>query len=348
MWLPLVSIIIGFIGLTWSADKFVSGASACASNLGVSPLMIGLTIVAFGTSAPEILVSADAALTGVPAIAIGNALGSNIINIGLVLGITLIICPITLPKSLLRRELPILLLVTAVAFFVLYDLYLNQVDAIILLALLLFISYWLVRSKVEESSTHQKEPSAHDEEPSAHNEEPSAHNEELLDIPQLSNYGAAACMASGLVILLLSSSLLVWAASSIASALGISELVIGLTVVALGTSLPELATSITSALKGHDDLALGNIVGSNILNLLAVLPLPGLISPSTIEESVLWRDCGTMLLLTLVVSFFCYGSYSSYSKGGANRVGEIGRVTGFVLLFIYLTYSILLFLQQSS
>ena len=253
-----VVIALGFVGLIGGADKVVFGAFALARNAGVAPLLIGLTIVAFGTSAPEIFSSAVSALEDKPELAIGNAFGSNLFNIGVALGVAAILRPLTPPKSLIKKELPALILVTLVTGALLFDLFIGTFDALVLIALSLFLGYKLLRKKkacdVIEPDTLSEEASANDEEPDTR------------------TWQAVAYMLLGLILLIVSAEALVASASAIAETLGVSEAVIGLTIVALGTSLPELAASITCVLKGHYDLAIGNIVGSNILNLLAVLP----------------------------------------------------------------------------
>jgi len=311
-------IIGGIFGLVWSADRFVLGASTTARNLGVSTLIIGLTIVSFGTSVPEIVTSATAALRGSPELAIGNVLGSNIANIGLVLGLTALVCPIIIPASLLKEELPALLIVTIAALLIFQDLYLNWVDGIILLVLLACFTLFVLKIKSSLSETQLSEDAEI--------------SEFIADISTAKSLGL---MLFGLILLLISANALIYGATGIARALGVSELIIGLTIVAIGTSLPELAASITSVLKGHHDLAIGNIVGSNILNLLLVLPVPAFLAPLYIDAIVLFRDVGVMLAMTLLLSAFLVLKIKSGLK--------FGRLLGAVLLLLYLTYTILLF-----
>ena len=308
-----VVIALGFIGLIWGADKFVFGASALARNAGVSPLLIGLTIVAFGTSAPEIFSSAVSALEDKPELAIGNAFGSNLFNIGVALGVAAILRPLTPPKSLIKKELPALILVTLVTGVLLFDLFIGPFDALVLIALSLFLGYKLLRKKKACDAIETDELS----------EETSASDEE----PDTRTWQAVAYMLLGLILLIVSAEALVASASAIAETLGVSEAVIGLTIVALGTSLPELAASITCVLKGHYDLAIGNIVGSNILNLLAVLPFPGLLSPGLIQAPLLFRDFAAVTLLTLLLAAFCYYAVT--------RGKQLGRVSGVIFLSIY-------------
>jgi len=316
-----LAIIVGIIGLLWSADKFVLGASTTARNLGVSVLVIGLTVVSFGTSAPEIFTSATAALRGAPELAIGNVIGSNIANIGLVLSITLLICPIVIPVTLLKEELPALLLVTLAAVFIFQDLSINRIDGIILLLLLALFTWFILKRKGALSKSHMSE------------------SEEIADyIADISTRKALALMLMGLVVLLLSANILVYGASGIARELGVSELIIGLTIVAIGTSLPELAASAMGALRGHHDLAVGNVFGSNILNLLLVLPVPAFLAPLTIEPVVFWRDTLSMLSITLLLA--CIISFKIHQQQ------KLGRAMGVVLLALYLSYTALLIVMS--
>ncbi|MGD8910862.1 MAG: calcium/sodium antiporter, partial [Chromatiales bacterium] len=261
MLLNFFAIFGGLAVLVWGADRFISGAAALANNLGVSPMMIGLTIVGFGTSAPEVLVSSIAAIDGNPGLAIGNAIGSNIANIGLIIGVTALVTPLSVHSRVLKREYPLMLAITLISLALMWDGTLARIDGLILLTLLAAILAWMVRSaKMDSSDPISGEFDA----------------EIPHDIPTPK---AVFWFVIGLVSLLLSSRLLVWGAVNVASALGVSDVVIGLTIVAIGTSLPELAASITSALKGEHDIAIGNVIGSNLYNILAVLSLPGLIAP---------------------------------------------------------------------
>ncbi len=310
MLLDVVIVIFGFVGLIWGADKFVAGASAIALNFGVAPLMIGLTIVAFGTSAPEFFSSAVAAIENQAPIAIGNALGSNIFNIGVALGIAALIRPITPPNSLARRELPALLIVTVVTGIVFANLYIGIVDSLALIALLLLCVFALVRRGLRGEPTPVL-----------------AEIEENTDIPAISTTRASLRLLIGLVLLVIGAEALVGGASSIAAHLGVSPAIIGLTIVALGTSLPELAACVASVLRGHSDLALGNIVGSNILNLLVVLPFPGLLAAGPIEQELFYRDYATMLAMTAVLAGTCFWTIKSGKM--------IGRSFGIVFLLMY-------------
>jgi cation:H+ antiporter len=312
-----VIVMLGFTGLIWGADKFVFGSSSLARNLGVSPLMIGLTIVAFGTSAPEIFSSAASVVENEPELAIGNALGSNIFNIGIALGIAAIISPLEPPKSLFHKEIPALLLVTVVAGVIFSNLYIGAVDAVILMSITIFFGYKLFRNRVKSSSL------------------PEIDEENLL---HLSNTRAAIYLGLGLALLVVSADAIVQACSTIANELGVSSAIIGLTVVALGTSLPEVAASAACALKGHHELAIGNIVGSNILNLLAVLPFPGLFAPVAVDPALLHRDYLAMLLLTLLLAVFCFRAIKNNTM--------IGRAYGVVLIACYCLWFSIMVIQM--
>jgi cation:H+ antiporter len=315
MWVNLLLMVVGFAALIWSADKFLSGAAATATNLGVSNIVIGLTVVSLGTSAPEIVVALIAALEDNAVLAIGNAIGSNIANIGLVLGITAIIAPLPFSQNVLRRELPWLLGATVLAIVLIFDRELNLLDGLILLTGLAYILWQLLRS---EKDTDPAE---------------SALASELEELPKLKQSVALFWLVIGLTVLLAAAQLLVYAATEIALALGISSMIIGLTIVAIGTSLPELAATVGSAMKGQPDIAIGNIVGSNILNILAVLAVPGMISATTLDFSALWRDSGMMLALTLMLALFAYG---------LNSRAVITRFEGIVMLLAWIGYNLLL------
>ncbi len=318
MWVELLAIAGGFVLLTWSADRFVTGASALAFNLGISPLIIGLTIVSFGTSAPEILVSAMASWQGNTGLAIGNAIGSNITNTTLILGITALALPLSVHSSILRRELPALILVMTVVLLLLLDGTLGRLDGAILLAGMGAMLVWITR--LARKAQSQSDPM----------------NEEFAEeIPtDLGMQKAVFWLVVGALLLLVSSKILVWGAVSIAYKLGVSDLVIGLTIVALGTSLPELAASVMSAIKGEHDIAIGNIIGSNIFNLLAVLGLPGLIHPAVIDSEVLTRDYPIMFILILLMFAMAYGFRGP---------GRINRLEGAIMVAAYAGYQTLLY-----
>lgn len=300
--------MVGFVVLVWAADRFVLGAAAAARNFGVSPLVIGLTIVGFGTSAPEFLVSAIAAATGSPDLCIGNALGSNITNVALVLGVAAIVAPMDVKGTILRRELPILIGCMLLATALMLDGDLDRLDGAILAAALVAMMAWVVWLGLKS-------------------EDPEAMEGELPE--PMPSWKAVLWIIAGLALLLGSSRLLVWGATEIATAAGVSELVIGLSVVAFGTSLPELAASVMAARRGEHELAVGNVLGSNMFNTLGVLALPGLIAPSAVPMLVLRRDLpamfGVTLLFFLMTRFFL-------------RPSHISRIEGAVLVAAFLAY----------
>ena len=322
MLLHITAIIAGFALLVWGAERFVTGAAAIARNLGVSPMLIGLTIVGFGTSAPEILVSAMASFEGNPGLAIGNAIGSNIANIGLILGVTALIAPLNIRSQTLRREYPMLLAVCLVATALMLDGALDLVDAAILLACLVALLYaiYLMSFRSRGADPLAAEFSA--------------------EIPEsITTALATWFFLLGLFLLLVSSKILVWGAVQLATAFGISDLVIGLTIVALGTSLPELAASIVSALKREHDIAIGNVLGSNMYNLLAVLPMPGLIAPGPFAPEAMTRDMSVMIGFTLALFVTGYG---------ARGKGRINRLEGLLLLSAFAAYQVLLVVQRGG
>lgn len=312
MLLASASIIIGLGLLVWSADRFVIGSASLARNLGVPPLLIGLTVVGFGTSAPEIIVSIVAALQGNPGLAIGNAVGSNIANIALILGATALIAPLTVKSHMLRREYPLLLAVSLGTYALLLDGDLDQFDGIALLIGLVASMALLVWIGMHRD---HRDPLA---------------TEIEAEIPSGLGTGLSITwFVVGLVVLIASSRMLVWGAVAIATSLGVSDLVIGLTIVAVGTSLPELAAGIMSALRNEHDLAIGNVIGSNIWNLLAVLGVPGLLAPGSVPDGVLGRDM--LLMLGLTIALFAMGRSS-------RTHGIINRVEGGLLLSCFIAY----------
>ncbi|MAS40269.1 MAG: calcium/sodium antiporter [Porticoccaceae bacterium] len=316
MALPLAAIILGLGLLIWSADRFIDGAAGLARQLGMPPLLIGMAVVGFGTSAPEIAVSTLAALDGAPGMALGNAYGSNITNIGLILGMTALIAPISVHSSVLRRELPILLAVTAIAIWLLSDRALGRPDATVLLLLLLgFLGWTLVESMRGRDDILGAEVDL-----------------ELAANP-MSTPQATLWLVIGLAALVASSRMLVWGAVSIAQSLGISDLIIGLTVVAIGTSLPELASSLIAARKGEHDIVLGNIVGSNLFNTLAVVGIASAIQPLDVPAEALRRDVPVMAALTVALLAVSFGFRGS---------GRINRIEGGALLLCYCSYNLIL------
>jgi len=315
--LNIVIFLVGLIVLSWSADRFVYGASALAKNLGISPMMIGLTIVAMGSSAPEIVVSAIASANGNMNTAVGNALGSNITNIALVLGITALVKPLLVSSTTLKRELPALLIISLIAIGFMFDGELKSYEGIILLGLFIFVLAMMAWLSLQVDKEDPLVAETADEIPKG-----------------VSNTSALIWIGVGLVILPLSAHFLVNSAVEIARYMGISDLVIGLTIIAFGTSLPELAASVAGVLKGEDDLALGNIIGSNIFNLLAVLGMPGLIAPGILDPDVYNRDMYVMLGLTLILFLFSF-----------DLIGKrtISRTNGFILLACFIGYQFWLF-----
>ena len=311
----LVIFLVGLVVLSWSADRFVYGASALAKNIGVAPMMIGLTIVAMGSSAPEIVVAATASLSGSSDTAVGNALGSNITNIALVLGITAMIKPLLVSSTTLRRELPVMLLITLIAVYFLSDSELTRIEGIILISLFVFViaGMAVLSFKVEKNDPLVAETET---------EVPS-------NVPTIN---AVFWVIVGLILLPLSAHFLVDSAVYIARYYGISDLVIGLTIIAIGTSLPELAASVAGVLKGEDDLALGNIIGSNIFNLLAVLAMPGLIHPSVIDGAAANRDSLVMLGLSVLLFVFCFNFRGTR---------QINRTEAGIFILIFFNYNLL-------
>jgi len=308
----ITEVTVGLILLIWGADRFVNGAAAIARNLGVAPLMIGLTIVAFATSAPEVLVSVVAALRGEPDLAVGNAIGSNIANIGLVLGTVALFRPIELKSATLRREMPALLAVSLLTVALFLDSQLNRVDGFVLLTGLVIVVIWLVRLGLRTSST---DPLQADFE---------------AEIPSNMNMRLAIFwLIVGIASLLFGAQLLVDGAIEIARSVGVSEVVIGITLVAVATSLPELAVSLVSAIRGEYGLAIGNIVGSNIFNLLAVIGVAAVIQPAILPPSVLSLHIFVMVAFTLVLFAM------TYEYDGR---GTISRFEGFALVVAFLAY----------
>lgn len=314
MWLYWLSIAGGLVLLVWSADRFVVGASAIAHNLGVSAIIIGMVIMGFGTSAPEIFVAGAASITGNTGVAVGNALGSNIANIAMVLGISALISPIIVESQTLKREFPLLLIVTVAVLGLMLDRELGSVDGLILLlGAFAMVGWMLWLAKKERSFGDPLE------------------REFASELPKdMSTNIAIFWTVIGLVVLVTSAEMLVWGGVNIARAFGVSDLVIGLTIIAIGTSLPEVAVSVTGSLKGEDDIAIGNIIGSNMFNLLAVLGVGSTIHAAPIGDQVLFRDYATMLVLTVALFFMAYGF--------RGKKGRITRLEASVLLMAYVSY----------
>jgi len=313
MFYYILSLVIGLVVLVWSADKFVDGASAIAKHYGMPPLLIGMVIIGFGTSAPELVVSTLASFQGNSGIALGNAYGSNITNIALILGVTSILMPISVHSQVLRKELPILTLITLLSIGLIYDFNLSRLDAFLLLLIFSLLMGWTIWQGLKKS----KDAFAQEMEA------------ELKDVKTVSIKKSYLYLIAGLVLLIISSRILVYGAVGIATALGVSDIIIGLTVVAVGTSLPEFASSIIAARKGEPDIALGNVLGSNLFNTLAVVGLAGVIHPLSFDKEIIYRDVSVMLLLTISLFLFGYGF-----KGE----GRINRIEGGILLASYIGY----------
>jgi len=308
-----LSIVVGLMLLVWSADRFVEGSVGVARHLGMSPLIIGMVIVGFGTSAPEMLVSAISSWQGNPGIALGNAYGSNIFNIGLIIGVTALINPITVHSQVLKKELPILTIVTGLAAFQLWDGKLSRLDAGLLLILFGGLMFWMIRQEYRpETDTLGVEV------------------EQKLPVKKPPLGRSMLWLILGLVILIVSSRLLVWGAVAVAQYLGVNNLIIGLTIVAAGTSLPELASCVAATRKGEHDIVLGNILGSNLFNTLAVVGLAGVIHPMEVTPEVMNRDIPMMVGLTL--SLFIIGF-------GFRRKGRVNRFEGILLIIAHSVYT---------
>ncbi len=315
MLLAITAVIAGLALLVWSADRFVEGAASTARYFGMPSLLIGMVIVGFGTSAPEMVVSAISSFQGNPGLSLGNAYGSNITNIALILGLTSVISPIAVHSQILKKELPILTAVTLLAAWQLWDHQLSRVEALVLLGVFAGLMVWTIIQGMKQSDTL-----GDDVEKKMH--------AQTLPIQQ-----AVGWLVIGLLLLIASSRLLVWGAVSIAQGFGVSDLMIGLTIVAVGTSLPELASSIIAIRKNEHDLALGNVVGSNLFNTLAVVGIAGTINPMSVSTDVLSRDISVMAILT--IALFAVGF-------GFRKPGRINRYEGALLLATYIGYTVYL------
>ncbi|MBS3797277.1 calcium/sodium antiporter [Pseudoalteromonas sp. BDTF-M6] len=314
-------LVAGFVALVWSADRFVFGAAALARNLGVPALIIGLTVVAMGSSAPEMMVSASAAMADKTDTAVGNAVGSNITNILLVLGITALLRPLSVSSVTLKREMPLVLVVSLVAWFMFTDNYFSGLEGwLLLVGFVAFIAFLIVISRQQKNA--QEDPFV---------------SEACDEIPKgVSTKNAALWLVVGIILLPLSSHFIVSSAVEIAQYFGLSDLVIGLTIIAIGTSLPELAACVAGVLKNEDDLALGNIVGSNLFNILAVLSIAGILNPAVIDPAAANRDALVMIAATLVLIAM------SLNFRGARR---INRLEGGMLLVAFFAYQGYIFSQ---
>ncbi len=311
----LASIAIGIIGVVWGAERFVSGGVATADRLGVSRFVIGLTIIAIGTSAPEIWVAVRASMKAQPELAIGNAIGSNIANIGLVLGITAMIRSVNVTREVLKIEMPFLVGVTLVGLSVIANLWVGRGDAMLLLGLFAFSLIYLVRHR-----DHMPESVGN------------AISEEIGQLSSMSLGRGIFWTVLGLVVLQVACDVLIFGATELAELFGVRTFIIGLTVIAVGTSLPELAVTVGAAVKGHSEVAIGNVIGSNILNLLLVLAIPGLLYPTRLDQLDLFRDGGMLMILTLTMYLFATASTKH----------AIGRFGGAILFAAWIAYMSLL------
>ncbi|OEE89951.1 calcium/sodium antiporter [Vibrio crassostreae] len=314
-------LIIGLGFLVWSADKLVYGAAALARNFGISPLVIGMTILAMGSSAPEMMVSATAALDGKTDTAVGNVLGSNIANIALILGITALIKPLSISSGVIRRELPLMIGVTLLAGALLWDNHLGFYEGVLLFVL--FAAFLFAMLQISRSEKKNGDAFL---------------DEQESEIPEgVSNPKAAMWVVIGLIVLPLAADMLVDNAVIIAKFFGMSDLVIGLTIIAVGTSLPELAASLAGVMKGEDDMAVGNIIGSNVFNILAVMGIPGILNPSILSEFVMGRDFWVMLGVSLLLVVMALGKSRS-----------VNRIEGGVLIVTFVAYQSYLLMNMSA
>jgi len=320
MTIAFLAVAFGLALLVWSADRFVEGSASTARHFGMPPLLIGMVIVGFGTSAPEMVVSTLAASQGNPGIALGNAYGSNIANIAFILGLTALISPLAVHSQVLRKELPILTAVTALAAYQLWDGELTRIDSLVLLGVFGGLMAWTIwqglRKKADALGNEM---------------------ERELEVHAMPIGRAIFWLVIGLVLLIVSSRILVWGAVEIAHGFGVSDLIIGLTIVAVGTSLPELASSVIAARKGEHDIALGNILGSNLFNTLAVVGIAGTIQPMTVAQEVFSRDILVMAVLTL--SLFVIG-YGFRGPGRINRFEGAALLAGYMGYTAYLVASV--------
>ncbi|MFI3274045.1 calcium/sodium antiporter [Vibrio sp.] len=314
-------LIIGLGFLVWSADKLVYGAAALARNFGISPLVIGMTILAMGSSAPEMMVSATAALDGKTDTAVGNVLGSNIANIALILGITALIKPLSISSGVIRRELPLMIGVTLLAGALLWDNHLGFYEGVLLFVL--FAAFLFAMLQISRSEKKNGDAFL---------------DEQESEVPEgVSNPKAAMWVVIGLVVLPLAADMLVDNAVIIAKFFGMSDLVIGLTIIAVGTSLPELAASLAGVMKGEDDMAVGNIIGSNVFNILAVMGIPGILNPSILSEFAMGRDFWVMLGVSLLLVVMALGKSRS-----------VNRIEGGVLIVTFVAYQSYLLMNMSA
>ena len=329
MILAIVAIVVGLVLLVWSADRFVDGAVGVAQFFGMSTFLIGMIIVGFGTSAPEMVVSVLSAMNNSPQLALGNAYGSNIANIALILGTTALIAPVVVKKQAMVRDIPILMAMTALTVVLLMDGNVSFVDGVVLLLAFVVITAFNISMELHEKRKRKKAKLADNA-------------DDNLPAEKVSIVKSFAWLLVGLVLLIVSSRMLVWGAVYTAQALGVSDLLIGLTIVAIGTSLPELASSIAAARRGENDLAVGNVIGSNIFNTLVVVGLASVIAPiKAADPEVMSRDVPIMIALTLLLFFICI----PFKKKNGKRVSGFGRIGGALFLSLYIAYLVLLGIQ---
>lgn len=322
--MPSLILFVGLALLVWSSDIFIEGAASTAKHLDISPLVIGVVVLGFGTSMPEIVVATLAALDNSPGLAVGNAIGSNIANIALVLGVTALIAPILVKSSILKRELPVLLFISLGAYLLVLDGELTFVDGVILSTTLILVMFWMIKTN---KSVDASDPMAQDTQ------------HELEDMPELTRNKAYLYLIGGLIILMVSAKMMVSGAVDIAEYFEVPEVIIGLTIIAIGTSLPELAAAISAARKNEADLMIGNIVGSNLFNILAVLAVPALLAPSIIDKDVLYIDMPIMLGLTLLMLLIALPR-----KGKA----IIYKGKGVLLTAIFIAYLVMLYFRSTG
>ena len=324
MFVSIVAVLVGLSLLVWSADRFVDGAVGVSKFCGISTLMIGMVVVGFGTSAPEMVVSAVSAIQNNPELALGNAYGSNIANIALILGLTAVISPVAVKTSSIKKDLPILLLVTAISILLVSNLSVSRTDGVVMFSVFSLVMAINIFSEKKNKAVN---------------------NSEKIDDTPVSIWKSLLWLLIGIILLVASSRLLVWGAVEIARSLGVSDLLIGLTIVAVGTSLPELASSIAAARKGEADLAFGNIIGSNLFNTLMVVGIAAVINPmEKISSGILYRDMPLMALLTILL--FLFGL--PVRKVNGIRTGRINRIEGAVFLAFYISYLVYLVLEATG
>ena len=316
----ILAITVGLPVLIWSAERFIHGAAFTAGHFGIPPLFIGMFIIGFGTSAPEIIVSVFAALQGNGGLALGNAFGSNITNITLVVGTTALLSPIMVKSDIVRKELPILLAITFFAVWQLIDLELSHDDAFSLIGLFILLISWSVWQTLKTPKDKLSDQVVDELQGSQ---------------TQLKPY--LIWLAVGLVLLIISSRLLVWGAVEVAEYFQVSDVIIGLTIIGIGTSLPELISSIIAVRKNEHELAIGNVVGSNLFNTLAVVGIAGIIQPVQVDATFLYRDALLMLAVTVALLIFCLGIHGP---------GKVSRIKGLVLVLCFVAYNLYLVSTQ--